>query len=72
MKKNKISKIQRYALKKVAKALVRVGLYHRKNAVEYYRVMNQAMWKETGDAPADTKRFLAECQAKAFNEDFGL
>jgi len=70
--KNKINKIQRYALEKIAKALVKVGLYHRSNIVEYYRIMNHAMWKETEDSPEMTKRFLRECQDKAFREDFGL
>ena len=70
--KNRISKIQRYALKKIARALVKVGLYHRSNIVAYYRIMNHAMWNETGDTPEATKRFLRECQNKAFMEDFGL
>ncbi len=70
--KNRMNKIQRYALTKIAKALVKVGLYHRSNIVDYYRIMNKAMWVETGNTPAETKRFLQECQNKAFIEDFGL
>ncbi|MCP3683164.1 MAG: hypothetical protein GY861_10775 [bacterium] len=70
--KNKMTKVQRYALKKVCQALVRTSVFHRKNIVEYYRIMNHTAWREYALQPKQMKTFLKECQNDAFNEDFGI
>jgi len=70
--RNRMSKVQRYALKKVCQGLVRAGLYHRKNIVEYYRIMNHTAWREYKNSPNEIKSFLQECQNEAFREDFGI
>jgi len=70
--KNRMTKIQRYALKKVCQMIVRTSADHRKNIVEYYRIMNYSAWREYKNSPDEIKSFLQECQNEAFREDFGI
>jgi len=68
---NSMTRFQRFLLRRICRFLVRQGWHHKRNIIEYYSIMREAVLQEfTEDNKATHEDFMTECHNLALAKPY--